>query len=105
MAGIISSEYTWWVEGNEVESGAQIDLLIDRNDGVINLCEMKYTKMPFKIDANYDEELQNKKIRFVETTHTQKAVHLTMVSSQGLVRNAFSDDIQSQVTGDELFVE
>ena len=105
VAGIISSEYAWWVEGNAEESGAQIDLLIDRNDGVINLCEMKYTNTPFKIDATYDTVLQNKRARFIKTTQTQKAVHLTMVSSQGLVRNAFSDEIQSQVTGNDLFIE
>ncbi len=105
VAGIISSEYAWWIEGNAEESGAQIDLLIDRNDGVINLCEMKYTNAPFKIDAAYDAVLQNKKTRFIETTQTQKAVHLTMVSSQGLVRNAFSDEVQSQVTVNDLFIE
>ncbi|MBO6027479.1 MAG: hypothetical protein J6P73_09580 [Bacteroidales bacterium] len=84
---------------------SQIDLLIDRNDEVINLCEMKYTKAPFKIDAAYDAVLQNKKMRFVEATGTQKAIHLTMVTSQGLVRNDFSDEIQCQVTGNDLFNE
>ena len=105
VAGIISSEYAWWIEGNGEQSGAQIDLLIDRNDGVINLCEMKYTQSPFKIDATYDAMLQNKKMRFVEATGTQKAIHLTMITSQGLVRNAFSDEIQCQVTGNDLFNE
>jgi hypothetical protein len=66
---------------------------------------MKYTQSPFKIDAAYDAALQNKKIRFIEATETQKAIHLTMVTSQGLVRNAFSDDIQCQIIGDELFEE
>ena len=105
VAGIISSEYAWWAEGNDEERGTQIDLLIDRNDGVINLCEMKYTKSPFKIDAAYDAVLQYKKTRFIETTQTQKAVHLIIVSAQGLVRNAFSDDVQSQIIGNDLFAE
>ena len=105
VAGIISSEYAWQTEGNRQENGAQIDLLIDRNDGVINLCEMKYTKSPFKIDAAYDAVLQNKKMRFIEATETQKAIHLTMITSQGLVRNSFSDEIQYQVTGEDLFTE
>lgn len=105
VAGILSSEYAWRVDGNKEQSGTQIDLLIDRNDGVINLCEMKYTKSPFVIDAAYDAVLQNKKTRFVETTETQKAVHLTMISSQGLVRNDYSDEIQCQVTGNDLFIE
>ena len=103
ISGIISSEYAWWVDNKEGKRGAQIDLLIDRNDGVINLCEMKYTKMPFHIDADYDATLQYKRSRFIETTHTRKAVHLTMVSAQGLQRNAYADDIQSQITADDLF--
>ena len=105
VAGIISSEYSWWAEGDENRKGTQIDLLIDRNDGVINLCEMKYMQSPFKIDATYDAVLQNKKMRFIEATETQKAIHLTMITSQGLVRNAFSDDIQCQITGNDLFNE
>ena len=103
ISGIISSEYAWWVDNKEGKRGAQIDLLIDRNDGVINLCEMKYTKMPFHIDADYYATLQYKRSRFIETTHTRKAVHLTMVSAQGLQRNAYADDIQSQITADDLF--
>ncbi len=103
ISGIISSEYAWWVDNKEGKRGAQIDLLIDRNDGVINLCEMKYTKMPFHIDADYYATLQYKRSRFIETTHTRKAVHLTMVCSEGLQRNAYADDIQSQITADDLF--
>ena len=105
IGGVISSEYAWWVDNEDGKRGAQIDLLIDRNDGVINLCEMKYTKAPFRIDASYEANMLNKRSRFIETTHTQKAVHLTMVNSQGLERNSYSDEIQSQVTGDDLFIE
>ena len=66
---------------------------------------MKYTQSPFKIDAAYDAVLQNKKMRFIEATETQKAIHFTMITSQGLVRNAFSDEIQYQITGNDLFNE
>lgn len=105
ISGIISSEYAWWTDQKDGKRGAQIDLLIDRNDGVINLCEMKYTKLPFQIDANYEANLLNKRARFIEATQTRKAVHITMVSSQGLERNSYADEIQSQVTGGDLFAE
>ena len=105
ISGIISSEYAWWTGSDEKGNGTQIDLLIDRSDDVINLCEMKFTKAPFKIDANYDADLQNKRARFVERTHTQKAVHLTMVCAQGLVRNSYADEIQNVVEGNDLFLE
>ena len=103
ISGVISSEYAWWIDNKDGKRGVQIDLLIDRNDGVINLCEMKYTKMPFRIDADYDATLHHKRLRFIETTHTRKAVHLTMVCSEGLERNAYAEDIQSQVNGNDLF--
>ena len=105
ISGIISSEYSWRVDGNETESGAQIDLLIDRVDGVINLCEMKFSKKPFKIDAKYDKVLQNKRNRLIDSTNTTKAVHLTMITNVGLVRNSFADEIQQQITADALFRE
>ena len=105
ISGIISSEYAWWTDQKDGKRGAQIDLLVDRNDGVINLCEMKYTKVPFQIDANYEANLLNKRARFIEATQTRKAVHITMVSSQGLERNAYADEIQSEVSGGDLFAE
>lgn len=105
ISGIISSEYAWWTDQKDGKRGAQIDLLIDRNDGVINLCEMKYTKVPFQIDASYEANLLNKRARFIEATQTRKAVHITMVSSQGLERNAYADEIQSEVSGGDLFEE
>ena len=105
ISGIISSEYAWWTDQKDGNRGAQIDLLIDRNDGVINLCEMKYTKVPFQIDASYEANLLNKRARFIEATQTRKAVHITMVSSQGLERNAYADEIQSEVSGGDLFAE
>jgi AAA+ ATPase superfamily predicted ATPase len=105
ISGIISSEYAWWTDQKDGKRGAQIDLLIDRNDGVINLCEMKYTKVPFRIDADCEANLLHKRTRFIEATQTRKAVHITMVSSQGLERNAYADEIQSEVSGGDLFAE
>lgn len=104
ITGIISSEYSWQTDGDEYNSGAQIDLLIDRSDGVINLCEMKYTKAPFRIDSDYETVLQNKRERFIAKTQIQKAVHLTMVSAQGIVHNSYANEIQNIITGDDLFI-
>ncbi|MBR5635207.1 MAG: ATP-binding protein [Prevotella sp.] len=103
ISGIISSEYSWRIEKDGEKSGAQIDLLIDRSDGVINLCEMKFSQRPFKIDAKYEQVLQNKRNRLKESTNTSKAVHITMVTTEGLVRNTYADEIQNQVTADDLF--
>ena len=105
ISGIISSEYAWWIDQKDGKRGTQIDLLIDRSDGVINLCEMKYTKVPFRIDADCEANLLHKRTRFIEATQTRKAVHITMVSSQGLEHNAYAGEIQSEVSGGDLFAE
>ena len=85
------------------ESGVQIDLLIDRNDNIINLCEMKWAGDEYVIDKKYDAELRHKADVFARQTGTRKAIHLTMVTTYGVKHNIYYDDFQSQVTMDQLF--
>ena len=61
ISGVLSNIYSWRKEADENGNGAQIDLLIDRNDQVINVCEMKYSLSEFTIVADYERELRNKK--------------------------------------------
>jgi len=86
------------------EQRTQIDLLIDRRDRVINLCEIKYSLAPFVIDKDYDMVLRNKVETFRQATRTNKALHLTMIATYGLKENAYSSMIQSVVVLDDLFV-
>jgi hypothetical protein len=85
------------------ENGAQIDLLIDRNDNIINLCEMKYSNKKFVITKSQDENLRNKLNAFVDETHTRKTVHITMITTYGAKRNEYWNNIQSEVTMEDLF--
>lgn len=87
------------------QDGAQIDLLFDRADNVVNVCECKYTSEPFKIDKEYDAALARKLGVFRNVTKTRKSVHLTMISASGLIRNEYSSRVQSEVTLDDLFRE
>ena len=73
--------------------GAQIDLVIDRRDHVINLCEMKFSLNLFSIDKAYDAELRRKVAAFREQTDTNKALFVTMVTTFGLQQNAYSGSI------------
>lgn len=88
---------------NPKKKRAQIDLLIDRNDSVINLCEIKFSKEKFCIDKKTHQNLMHKKSVFINETKTRKAVHLTMITTYGLVHNEYWNDIQSEVTMDDLF--
>jgi AAA+ ATPase superfamily predicted ATPase len=83
--------------------GAQIDLVIDRRDQTINLCEMKFCMRPFEITPAYLEHIISRRELFREVTGTNKALHLTFVTTYGLVKNAQYGMIQSEVTMDDLF--
>jgi hypothetical protein len=105
ISGVLTSEYSWSVAASESYHGAQIDLLIDRGDGVIDICEMKYSKSPFAITADYRRNLLNKIDRFQQTTRTKKAIHLVMISANGLADTENNDVVNNVVTLDALFAD
>ena len=106
ISGVITRVYGWRCRtGDEGDSGAQVDLVIDRDDRVTNLCEIKYRKGEFAIDDKYDLQLQSRREAFIEKTGTSNAVHLTMITVNGVLHNANWHDIQSEITLNDLFKE
>ncbi len=105
ISGILTNEYAWRCSGDESKNlrGVQIDLLIDRSDGIIDICEMKYSKEPYVISADYGRELQCKRDVLVEVTGTKNAVHTIMVTTDGVVHNEEWGEIQAEVNLDNLF--
>ena len=103
IAGVLSNVYSWKKDTDDYSNGAQIDMLIDRNDQIINLCEMKYSLFEYAIDADYEKSLRYKKSAFIDATKTRKAVHITMVTTYGVRQNSHSGIVQSEVTLDDLF--
>ena len=102
IGGVVCNVSPWRSAGDEQ---VQIDLLIDRNDGVINLCEMKFSQEPYEIDADELARMQRRRSVFKTETGTRKAVHLTMVVSPELKRNACANEVQAVVNMDDLFKE
>jgi hypothetical protein len=102
ISGVHSTSSAW--RSSAIKNGAQIDLLIDRRDQVINLCEMKFSINLFVIDAKYAEELRNKIGTFKTETKTRKSVFLTMITTYGLQANSNSLGlVQNSITMDALF--
>jgi AAA+ ATPase superfamily predicted ATPase len=101
ITGVFTTTASWISQKSD--PGAQVDLLIDRNDHVINLCEMKYAQTEFTIDKKYEENLRNKKAAFIYETKTRKSVHLTLVTTYGVKRNEYSGIVQSEVRMEDLF--
>ncbi len=106
IAGMHSENYVWRHHPQGEEQGAQIDLLIDRADKCMNVCEIKFAKTEFEITKKYAGELQNKLHVFQERTKTRKTLFLTVVTTHG-VKNLtpYAGLVQAQVTLDALFQE
>ncbi|MEX2597083.1 MAG: ATP-binding protein [Salibacteraceae bacterium] len=99
IAAVDSENYSW--RGND----AQIDLLIDRADNVINVCEMKFSSAEFTISKSYAGELRNKLNAFRLASGTRKNIFLTLISTFGLKQNAHSLElVQKELKAEALFV-
>lgn len=98
----VQTDCSPWKSKRE-KDGAQIDMVIDRADNIINICEMKFSDDDFTITAAYDKNLRNKISTFKEETQTRKALHLTLVTTYGLKFNEYAGRIQSCITMDDLF--
>ena len=86
------------------KGGFQIDLLIDRNDNVINLCECKFYDAPFEIDKKYCLQLLTRRSEFKIASKTRKIVFNTMITNHTMKQNAYSlDCVDNQIIIDELF--
>ena len=103
FASVSCSASAWKTEPSEEQEGAQIDLVIDRRDQIINLCEMKFSTVKFVIDSKYEEELRNKMNAFRIVSKTNSALHLTMVTTYGVKKNSHSGIVAAQVVLDDLF--
>lgn len=104
IAEVASQNYCWIEKGND--NGAQIDLVIDRADNIINLCEMKFYNAPFAITKSYAAEIRNKLNVFQASTGTSKNLFLTMMTTHGLHQNSYSLElVQNQLLIDCLFRE
>ena len=104
ILGVNAEVYTWrHVADDAYPQGAQIDLLIDRADRVVDICEMKFTGRPYAIDKDAAANLCTKVEAFRNVTKTTKSIQLVMVTSSGLARTMYSGVVNREVSLDDLF--
>jgi len=104
IGGVQSTQSSWLKAGNDKESGAQIDLLIDRADQCINICEMKFSTTLFTIDKRYANELRNRLIVFRQHTHPRKSLFLTLITTYGTADGTYKHQlIDNEITMESLF--
>ena len=102
ISGVYTEVSTW--RSQKASPGAQIDLVIDRKDRVINLCEIKFSINPFAISKSYAETLRNKITAFRMETNTRKTIFLTLIAANGLVDNEYARQlVQDKLDMNALF--
>ncbi len=106
IAGVESEEASWFHRPvGPDDEGAQIDLVIDRADRSINLCEIKFSESEYVIDKAYGRKLEQKRDIFRRVTRTKKALFLTFITTYGVRNNTHAQRLGIQnVTMDALFM-
>lgn len=104
ISGIYTQASSFYFKGNEELPGVQIDLVIDRNDGIINLCEAKYTNDEFVLTKEYTAVLRRRRTVFQHLTRTKKSVVTTLLTTYPALQNAYyREEIHSEVSLERLF--
>lgn len=103
ISGVFTRHNSWKFRGNDAMQGIQIDMLIDRADQIIHLCEAKFTKENFVINNQYADQLRLKKTIFKQATETKKAVFTTLLTTYPAIKNKYYAEIEHEITMACLF--
>ena len=98
----IHTEYYSW-RSKESVPAAQIDLLIERADNLVNLCEIKYSQAPYALTKEEDMRIRNRMADFVSETGIRHGILTTLITTFGVRQNPYSSIAQAQLTMDDLF--
>ncbi len=103
VGGVSSENSSWTMQGTEGHKGMQIDLIINRSDRVVNLCEMKFVNTEFEVKNDYEMTLRNRLNWMIEHVGRRHNVQMTLVTTYGLKYGIHSGIFQKVVTLDSLF--
>ena len=102
ISGIANDVCSWYYRNKE--QSAQIDLIIDRSDKAIDLCEMKYSDNEYELKKDYVEWLRRRRDLFREVSGTKKTLRLTMIASAGIKQNMYASALQGKLSMEDLFL-
>jgi len=103
ISGVVTNETLWSKKGNEEDPGTQIDLIIERKDNVVNMCEVKFCNDEFTVDRNYHFTLVRRRNLLVEKIPKRAVIHNTLITTYGLKRNEYFSDFTQVITLEDLF--
>lgn len=99
--GVTTNIFSWFGKGSE--RSAQIDMVIDRADNVVNLCEMKFYNKPYTMTKKDSDNIDRKVATFMDSTQTDKSVIVTLITAKGVEHNEYSECIQKEISLEDLF--
>ena len=106
LSGIYTEISSWRHVGTKESPDIQIDMLINRKDGIVNLCEVKYTEKEYIITKEYSTKLRQKRVVFEHISKTKKSVVTTLMTTFAAIRNEYYfEEIDSEIVMDDLFVD
>ncbi|MGM9778924.1 MAG: ATP-binding protein [Prevotella sp.] len=105
IGGVVSSVYSLNIPPTELHRGAQIDMIIDRADNMVNICEMKYSNEEYVVTKDDALSIANKTSRLLEVMKKRKSVAITIVTVYGIAHTGYWNNVQNVVTADNLFME
>ena len=103
IEGVKTSVSSWNVKGQETKTGTQVDLLIMRDDNIVNLCEMKFSGSLYAIDHEEETKMLHRVDMLKKTLSSKQKVHLTLITTYGLIPGKHSGKVQKVLTCDDLF--
>ncbi len=104
IAGVEVQVYSWKKSGTTTEFGTQIDMVLDRKDGIVHLCEAKFSESEFVLNKVYNAKLRQRRTIFKEAVKSKKNVVTTLFTTYPAIKNEYYlEEIHSEVSMDFLF--
>lgn len=105
ISGVSASISAWYQQGNDTSAGTQIDMLIIRNDNIVNLCEMKFSATPYIIDKDEEQKMMHRVEALKSTLSSRQTIHLTLITTFDIMQGKHSGKVQKVITADDLFYQ
>ena len=99
----VSTKYSAWSKNDDDGEGLQIDLIIERKDNIVNMCEIKFYSDEFEVNKKYDLTLRNRRAILSNYIPKKSAIHSTLITTYGVKNNEYKWDFENVITMDDLF--
>ena len=98
---ISTLSYSW--RSKIAKPAVQIDIIIERADRIVNVCEVKYSHGEYELKEDEYGKICKRSNAFIQETGLRHAPWITMITTAGVAQGKYTGMIQSQVKLDDLF--